>query len=236
MDDHGFSRILFNSTTVTSRTLTDIHGGSPTFTDAHELPRTIFHFPMNTLRNLMDSHGQILILSRTPHGLSWTLRDNFRFPQRHLTDAYELPRTNFDFLTDTSQTLTDSHVQFLIFSRAPQVRSRTFTDNFQFAQGHLTDAHGLSRTIFDFFTVTSRTLTDSHGQVFIFSWTPHGCSRTFKDIFLFPHGHLKNAHGLSRTIFNSPKETSQTLTDFHGQFLISPRTPHGHSQTLTDNF
>ena len=101
------------------------------------------------------------------------LTDSFRFLHGHRLDAYGLLRTIVDYLTDTSRTLTDSHVQFLIFSWTPHGRSETLTDNFRFSTdtsrtltdsheqflilyGHLTDAHRHLRTIFDFPTDTSR--------------------------------------------------------------------------------
>ena len=143
-------------------------------------------------------------------------------PHGHLTDAYAFSRTNVDFPTDISRTLADFRGQYSISPRTPHGRSRTFTDNFRSPHGHLTDAHGLSRTIFDFPTDTSLTCTDFHGPFSISSRISHGCSRSLTDNFLFPLGDLT--------------DTLQTLTDFYGQFLIISWTPHGRSRTLTDNF
>ena len=113
------------------------------------------------------------------------------------------------------------HGRIFISSRPPHQYSRTFTEEFLFPHGHLTDAHGLSRTIFDFPTDTSRTLTDFHGQFLTFPRTPHGSSWVFTDKFSFTYGQLTDAHGLSRTILDFPTDASRTLTD---EFLF----PHGH--------
>ena len=88
-----------------------------------------------------------------------------------------------------------------------------------------------SRAPYRHLTDNSRTLTDFHGKFLIFSGTPHGRSRTFTDEFGFSHGHLMNAHGLLRTILDFLTDTSRTLTDLYGKFLICSRTPHGQ---LTD--
>ena len=144
--------------------------------DAYPLSRTNFSFRADASQTLTDFHGKLLIFARTPHGHSRTFMDNFWFSQEVLTNVHGLSRTNFDFFMDASQTLTDFyrqfliflrtltdvHGQFLIFSRTltdfhgrilispgtPHGRSRTFTDNFSFPHGCLTDAHVLSRTNF----------------------------------------------------------------------------------------
>ena len=151
--------------------------------------------------------------------------DDLWFYHVHLTDSQGLSRTNFDFLTDASLTLTDFNGQILILSRTSQGRSRTLTDEIWFSHGPLTedhglprmnfdfptDAHGLSRTNFLFPTDTSRTLTDFGGRILIF--------KDFRGrILISPRIPYWSSWTL-RTIFVFYTVTSRTLTDFHGQIL-----------------
>ena len=154
-------------------------------------------------------------------------------------DTHGVSRTILDFLTDTSRTLADIHEWFLISSQMLHERSRSFTNNFWFSHGHLTDAHRLSQFLifsripyehswtftnsFYFHTDTSRMLTDVHEWFLILWQKSHEGSRNSTNNFWFTYVQLMDAHGLSRTIFNFLMDTSRTLPDFNGQFLIFHR-------------
>ena len=190
--------------------------------DTHWLSRTVFNLPIYTLRLRADSHTQFPIVLGISHRCSRNFLDKFWFPQGHLMDAHGLSRTIFDFLTDTTRTLTDFHRQFFIFPPTPYGRSRTLMNGFRFSHEYLTDASG--------------TFTNFHGKFVIFLRAPHGWSRTFTDNFWFLYVHLTDADGFSRTIFDFRTDNSRTLMDFYGLFLIFSRPRRGRFQNFTNSF
>ena len=194
---HGRSRTFKNIIWLFHVHLTNFHG----------IFWKIIDFSMDNSRTLIDFSGQFFISPRTPHGRSRTYTDNISLPHGHHTDVLR-----FSW-------------EFLISQWIPHERSKIFPDNFWLPLRQLTDAHGLSRTIFDFPTDSWRALMDVYGL-----------SLTVPQTYTDFHGHLMDAYEFSRTIFDFPMDTVRTLTDIHGPFFISQRAPDARSRTFTENF